>query len=164
MKTVGKATIAMSLIAVILGELARSATAQGASESQAFINPKDIKWGAAPPSMPKGAKIAVLQGDPSKPGPFVIRLMVLTGYKIPPHWHTQDESLTVISGTFYFGTGDKVETIEAHTLTAGGFHFLSAKDHHYLVAKSQAVIQVNGKGPFDITYVNPGDDPQKARK
>jgi len=143
MKTLGKTTIAMSLIAVILGSLASSAIAQGASESQAFINPRDIKWSAAPPSMPKGARIAVLQGDPSKPGPFVIRLMVPTGYMIPPHWHTQDESLTVISGTFYFGTGKKVETSKTHTLTAGGFHFLSGKDHHYLVAKSQAVIQVN---------------------
>jgi quercetin dioxygenase-like cupin family protein len=164
MKTLGKATIAMSLIAVILASLASSAIAQEASESQVFINPKDIKWGAAPPSMPKGARIAALQGDPSKPGPFVIRLMVPTGYKIPPHWHTQDESLTVISGTFYFGTGDKVETGTTHTLTAGGFHFLSGKGHHYLVAKSQAVIQVNGNGPFDMTYVDPDDDPQKAKK
>ena len=163
MKTLGK-TIAVSLVAVILGSFASSVLPQGASESHVSINPKDIKWGAAPPSMPKGAKIAVLQGDPSKPGPFVIRLMVPTGYKIPPHWHTQDESLTVISGTFYFGTSDKVETSMAHTLTAGGFQFLSGKDHHYLVAKSQAVIQVNGNGPFDITYVSPDDDPQKAKK
>ena len=162
MKTLG-ATITMSLVAVVLGSLASSIVAQGMSESEGFVNPKDIKWGTAPPSMPKGAEIAVLQGDPAKAGPFVIRLMVPPGYKIPPHWHTQDESLTVISGTFYFGTGDKVETSQAHTLTAGAFHFLSGKDHHYLVAKSEAVIQVNGNGPFDITYVN-ADDPQKAKK
>jgi quercetin dioxygenase-like cupin family protein len=133
-----KTTIAMSLVAVVLGSLASSVAAQGTSDG--FVNPKDIKWGAAPPSMPKGAKISVLQGDPGKPGPFVIRLMVPPGYKIPPHWHTQDESLTVISGTFYFGTGDKVERSKAHTLTAGAFHYLSGKDHHYLVAKSEAVI------------------------
>ncbi|HKE41800.1 MAG TPA: cupin domain-containing protein [Casimicrobiaceae bacterium] len=150
--------IAMSMVAVVLGSLA---TSVAATESDAFVNPKDIKWGPAPPSMPKGAKIAVLQGDPSKAGPFVIRLMVPPGYKIPPHWHTQDESLTVISGTFSFGTGDKVETSKAHTLTAGAFHFLSGKDHHYLVAKSEAVIQVNGNGPFDMTYVNADDDPAK---
>ena len=107
----------LMLIAVILWSLASPVLAQGTSETQGFINPKDIKWGAAPPAMPKGAKIAVLQGDPSKPGPFVMRLLVPAGYKIPPHWHTQDESLTVISGTFYFGTGEKVETSRAHTLT-----------------------------------------------
>ncbi len=163
MKTLGKATNAISLMAVILGSLASSAIAQGASETQGFINPKDIKWGAAPPSMPKGARFAVLQGDPAKPGPFVIRLMVPSGYRIPPHRHTQDESLTVISGTLYFGTGDKVETDKTHTLTAGGFHFLSGKDHHYLVAKSRAIIQVNSNGPFDMTYVNPDDDSQKVQ-
>jgi quercetin dioxygenase-like cupin family protein len=96
-------------------------------------------------------------------GTFVMRLMVPPGNRIPPHWHTQDESLTVISGTFYIGTGDKVEMNKAHTLTAGGFHFLSGKDHHYLVAKGQAVIQGNGNGPFDMTYVDPDDDPQKAK-
>jgi quercetin dioxygenase-like cupin family protein len=165
MKTLGKKTSAVSLVALILAGLAGSALAQGASERGAFINPSDIKWGAAPPSMPKGMKIAVLQGDPGKPGPFVIRLMVPPGGKIPPHWHSQDESLTVIAGTLYFGPGDKIEISKAHTVTAGAFHFLAGKDHHYLVAKSQAVVQVNGNGPFDITYINPeDDDPQIAKK
>jgi quercetin dioxygenase-like cupin family protein len=164
MKTLGKKTSMVSLVAVILGGLAGSVLAQGATPSEAFINPTDIKWGAAPPSMPQGTKIAVLQGDPSKPGPFVIRLMVPPGSKIPPHWHSQDESLTVIAGTLYFGSGDKIETSKAHTLTAGGFHFLAGNDHHYVVAKSQAVVQVNGNGPFDIMYSNSDDDPQKAKK
>ena len=164
MTTLGEKTSATFLVVVILGALTVSVSARAASETEGFINPKDIKWGAAPPSMPKGAKIAVLQGDPGKSGPFVIRLMVPPGYKIAPHWHSQDESLTVISGTLYFGTGDKVETSKAHTLTAGAFHFLSGKDHHYVVAKTQAIVQVNGNGPFDMTYVDPGDDPQKAKK
>jgi len=154
----------LTLAAVILGSLTGSASAQGTSHGEGFINPKDIKWAAAPPSMPTGAKIAVLQGDPGKSGPFVMRLMVPPGYQIPPHWHTQDESLTVISGTFYFGPGDKVETSKAHTLAPGAFHFLSGKDHHFLVAKSEAVIQINGNGPFDVTYINPDDDPLKAKQ
>ena len=154
----------LSLVAVLLSSLATSAFAQAKNEGQIFISPEDIKWAAAPPSMPKGAKIAVLQGDPGKPGPFVMRLMVPPGYTIAPHWHTQDESLTVISGTLYFGAGDKVETSKAHTVTPGSFHFLSGKDHHYLVAKSEAVIQINGNGPFDVTYINPGPDLKTARK
>src|SRR5215467_4101971 len=122
MKTLST-TIALSLVAVVLGSLATSVAAQGASEG--FVNSKDIKWGAAPPAIPKGAQIAVLQGDPFKSGPFVMRLKVPAGYQIPPHWHTQDESLTVISGSFYFGKGDKAETSNAPTITAGAFHFLS---------------------------------------
>lgn len=164
MKTLGKTLSAASLVAVILGTLAGSVSAQGAGASEAFINAKDIKWGAAPPSMPKGAKIAILQGDPGKSGPFVIRLKVPPGYEIPPHWHSQDESLTVIAGALYFGSGDKIDTSHARTLTAGAFHFLSGKDHHYLVAKSEAVVQVNGSGPFDIMYSNSHDDPQTAKK
>jgi len=163
MKTSTK-TKAISLAVIILGALAGPALAQGTSDKESFVNPKDIKWGDAPPSMPKGAKIAVLQGDPGKPGPFVLRLMVPAGYKIAPHWHSQDESLTVISGTLNFGIGDKPETGKTHALTAGGFHFLSGKDHHYVVAKTPTVIQVSGSGPFDMTYINPDDDPQKAKK
>ena len=163
MKIFGKTANAMSLVAAILVGLAGPASAQGTSASELFINSKDIKWGAVPPSLPKGAKIAVLQGDPGKSGPFVIRLMVPPGYKIPPHSHSQDESLTVIEGTLYFGPGDKIDTSKAQTVTAGGFHFLSGKDHHYLVAKSQAVVQVSGNGPFDITYIDSDDDPQNAK-
>lgn len=163
MQTLRKAAGALSLLAVVLVGVDGSASAQGSGGSP-FINASDIKWGPAPPSMPKGAKIAVLQGDPGKPGPFVIRLMVPAGYKVAPHWHSQDESLTVISGALAFGTGDKVETSKSHTLTAGGFHSLAGKDHHYVVAKTQAVLQVSGTGPFDMTYVNADDDPQKAKK
>jgi quercetin dioxygenase-like cupin family protein len=163
MNTSGK-TAAMALAAIVLGAMAAPALAQGTSDKEVFINSKDIKWGDAPPSIPKGAKLAVLQGDPGKPGPFVIRLMLPPGFKLPPHAHSQDESLTVISGTFYFGTGDKIEMSKAHALNAGGFHALSAGDHHYAFAKAQTVVQVNGMGPFNITYINPDDDPQKAKK
>lgn len=160
MKTPGKASIVNTVIAVILAGLASAAIA---GESDGFVNPKDIHWGPAPAAIPKGAKIAVLQGDPFKSGPFVIRLMVPAGYEIPPHWHTQDESLTVISGSFYFGTGDKAETRNAPTISAGAFHHLSGKDHHYLVARTASVIQINGNGPFDVTYINAVDDPRKSR-
>lgn len=163
MNTLGKTSV-VALAAIILGALAGPVLAQGTSDKEVFINSKDIKWGDAPPSVPKGARLAVLQGDPGKQGPFVIRLMFPPGYKLPPHAHAQDESLTVISGTFYFGTGDKIDMSKAHPLSAGGFHALSAGDHHYAFAKAQTVVQVNGMGPFNITYINPDDDPQKAKK
>ena len=65
---------AISLALIVLAALIGPGLSQGASDHEGFVNPKDIKWGDAPPSLPKGAKIAVLQGDPGKPGPFVIRL------------------------------------------------------------------------------------------
>jgi mannose-6-phosphate isomerase-like protein (cupin superfamily) len=129
-----------------------------------FLNPNDIKWGPAPASLPKGAKVAVLHGDPGKSGPFVLRLKAPAGYKIPPHWHTQSEQLTIISGTFYLGSGDKQNASEAHAVKAGGFHYLPAKAHHYAYTKGPTVIQVNGEGPFDLNYINADDDPQKTAK
>ncbi len=128
------------------------------------INPGDVKWGGAPPDIPKGAQMAVLSGDPSKPEPFVVRLKMPAGYKIAPHWHTQAENLTVISGAFYLGGGDKVDKASAYRLTAGGFHYLPATAHHYAYTNTATVLQIHGQGPFDITYVNPKDDPSKAAK
>lgn len=138
--------------------------AADAPDSQTFVDPNAIKWGDAPPTLPKGAKAAVLSGDPGKAGPFVLRLSSPAGYKIPPHWHSQMENLTVISGTLYLGIGDKAEEAKAHALKAGGFHHLPAKTHHYAFTKAPTVIQVNGEGPFDIHYLNDADDPQKAAK
>jgi Domain of unknown function (DUF4437) len=140
-----------------------ASTASGAGDSL-FINPGDLKWGAAPPALPKGAKISVLYGDPFKSGPFVVRLMAPAGYRIPPHWHSQIENLTVISGVLNLGEGDQLDKAHAHALKAGGYHYLPAKAHHYAFTSVPTVIQIHGEGPFDIVYINDKDDPQKAAK
>jgi quercetin dioxygenase-like cupin family protein len=130
-----------------------------------IMNKQDIKWGAAPSSLPKGAKIAVLNGDPGKPGQFTVRLQMPAGYKIAPHWHSQDENLTLISGVMYLGMGEKTDAAKATVLKAGAYHYLPAKTNHYAFTKGQAtVIQVSGEGPFDINWVNPADDPEKMAK
>ena len=133
---------------------------------QIYMNPGDMKWGDAPPNLPKGAKITVLSGDPGKDGWFVARLKMPAHYRIPAHWHSQDEDLTVISGTMYLAEGDKLETKHAHGMKAGAYHHLPAKAHHYAYTKAATVVQINGKGPFDINYIDPNDDPMKgaARK
>src|SRR5262245_58725822 len=74
--------------------------------SHVMVEAASLKWGDAPPSLPPGAKAAVVSGDPSKPGPFVVRLQVPSGYKIAPHWHPGDENVTVFSGTVAIGMGD----------------------------------------------------------
>jgi ketosteroid isomerase-like protein len=64
-----------------------------------MLAPGELKWGDAPPSLPPGAKMAVVQGDPTQAQPFVVRAQVPAGYKVPPHWHPGDENITVLSGT-----------------------------------------------------------------
>jgi mannose-6-phosphate isomerase-like protein (cupin superfamily) len=122
------------------------------------VNADEIKWGDGPPDLPKGVQLAVLHGDPSKKAPFTLRLKMPDGYKIPPHWHTKDEQLTILSGTFILHMGDTMDA-PASTLTAGGFHFLPGKMHHAAEAKGATTLQLDGIGPFDIHYLNPADNP-----
>lgn len=152
--------------AVLLAPLAASSPA-GAEEpitaGMEMVNPAAMKWGDAPASLPKGAKLAVLYGDPGKEGPFVIRLKTPGGYKVPPQWHTQSEYLTVISGALYLGGGDKMDASQAHALKAGGFHYLPGKAHHFAFSKVPTVVQIHGMGPLDINYLDPKDDPSGKR-
>jgi quercetin dioxygenase-like cupin family protein len=135
--------------------------AQAAEETHVIASPATVKWGDAPPSFPKGAQLAVLHGDPGKAGPFALYMKMPAGYKIPAHWHSQDENLVIVSGTFYAGMGDKLDEKKAQALKAGSYVFMPAKMHHYAFAKSPAVVELHGTGPFDITYIDPKDDPQK---
>ncbi|WP_211462718.1 cupin domain-containing protein [Collimonas silvisoli] len=133
------------------------------AENPTFLNPQDMKWGAAPPSVPKGAKLAVLYGDPSKEGAYAFRAKLPAGYVLPPHFHTKDENLTVLSGALYLGMSDTLDKKSAHVLKSGGFHHLPGKVHHYAYTKTATLIQVSGDGPFDINYLNPADDPQAKK-
>jgi quercetin dioxygenase-like cupin family protein len=158
-------TLRLSFAAAALTALAFPASrAADAAMDSMMVNPGAVKWGEAPPSVPKGAKLAVLNGDPSKPGPFTMRLQLPAGYKIAPHTHTQSENLTVLSGALYLGMGEKMDMQKGKALQAGGYHFLPGKTAHYAYTKAATVVQVHGDGPFDINYLNPADNPEKSAK
>lgn len=138
--------------------LACTALAQAQSKP---VNADSIKWGPAPAALPPGAEIAVIAGDPSKPAPYVLRLKMPANYRIPAHHHPTTEYVTVISGKFHIGMGDKLDMKRGIQLRAGGFGEAPAKMNHYAWTTSETVVQVHGEGPFAITYVNPADDPSK---
>jgi hypothetical protein len=122
--------------------------------------PDDIKWGDAPPVLAAPAKLAVVDGNPMKAGGYyTVRLQVPDGYKIMPHWHPVAEHLTVMSGSFNIGMGDKMDESAAKALPAGSYGVMPAHMHHFAVAKGATVVQISGMGPFALTYVNPADDP-----
>lgn len=126
------------------------------------LSPDDLKWGPSPPSMPAGAEMAVLEGDPTKAGvPFTLRAKLPDGYTVPPHWHPTDERVTVLQGTLLVDHADKVDLATAHAMAAGSFMKMPKQMHHYASAKGETIIQVSATGPFAITYVNPADDPRK---
>ena len=132
-----------------------------ASPVAAQVNSGDLKWGPAPAVFPAGAQMAVLSGDPTKAGVFVIRLKVPAGYKIPAHHHPTDEYVTVISGDLSLGMGDKLDPAKAAKLAPGGFAMAGAKMNHFAFSTDGAVVQVSAEGPFQLTYVNPADDPTR---
>jgi quercetin dioxygenase-like cupin family protein len=119
-----------------------------------------LGWGPAPAVFPAGAKMAVLQGDPSKAEVYAVRLDMPSGYKVPPHFHPTDEHVTVISGTFLVGMGDSLDAAHTTALPAGAFITAGANMHHYAIARGRTVVQVHGMGPFALTYVHPQDQPR----
>ncbi|HKT31181.1 MAG TPA: cupin domain-containing protein [Gammaproteobacteria bacterium] len=127
------------------------------------LQPEEITWGSAPPVLPAGVKLAVLAGDPTGTGAVTLRLKMPAGYRIPPHWHPTDERVTVISGTLGIGMGDKLDRKHAKVLKVGGYAVAPANMHHFAWTKTGAVVQVDLMGPFQITYVNPADDPSKKQ-
>jgi quercetin dioxygenase-like cupin family protein len=150
------------MIKLALGLVALSLTTSAAlGEDMVVATPDALKWGPAPPSLPKGAQMAVLSGDPSGNGPYMIRSKLPAGYQVPAHNHPTVENVTVISGTSNVGMGDKLDKKHAQALKAGGFFSMPAKMNHYAWATSAIVLQIHGQGPFVVNYVNPADDPSK---
>jgi Domain of unknown function (DUF4437) len=136
-----------------------------AGQAHTMITPNDVKWGPAPPFLPAGAQLAILDGDPSKAGrPFVLRIKMPDGYKVPPHWHPVDENITVIEGVFMMGVGEKFDQGAAREMTVGSYARMPKGLRHYAWAKGETVVQAHGAGPFEITYVNPTDDPRRLTK
>jgi quercetin dioxygenase-like cupin family protein len=126
--------------------------------------PTALKWSDGPASLPPGAKIAVLEGDPEKEGPFVFRVKVPDGYRIPPHTHPKPERVTIISGEFHLGMGDKFDKTKGETLPAGTYGVWPAGMKHYVWVKGETIVQFHGSGPWVIQYLNPSDDPHNKKK
>ena len=125
-----------------------------------MLTPGDLTW-VEVPSLPLGAKLALIEGPLNEPVPFTFRLQFPANYQIPAHWHPAVEQVTVISGTVNMGIGDKLDTQKTKPLGPGSMAIMQSKTNHFVWTKEEAVVQLNGTGPWGITYVNPADDPRK---
>ena len=140
------------VLVVIVALLAGSAVQTGARPS--------LTWGPAPPSLPRGAKLAVVSGDPGQAGPFVIQLKFPPGYAVPPHRHPTDEHVTVVHGALTLGMGPVMDEGRRTVLGRGDSVVAAANMNHYASTTQGAIVQISARGPFQITYVNPADDPR----
>lgn len=156
----------MWLFAALLAGTGMWAAAQdhAAKVEHIIVTPDDLKWVDAPPSMPPGAKLALIEGNPQKPGLLAMRLKLPRNYKLMPHTHPADEHVTVISGTFYFGPMDTPDESKAKKLPSGSFAMMPAGSPMYGFTKDEeCIIQIHAMGPWGIKYVNPADDPRNKK-
>jgi hypothetical protein len=121
-----------------------------------------LQWGPAPPGLPAGGRIAVLDGDPTKAGAFTIRLEAPQGYEVRPHHHPTSEKVRVIEGAFSVGHGKQWEEGKLAPLAVGTELDLAANEPHFVRATERSIVEIRSEGPFEITYENPSDDPRKA--
>jgi len=135
-----------------------AAWAQSATHMMA--TPDELKWTDVP-SLPAGAKLAVIEGPLNEAVPFTFRLKFPSNYQIPAHWHPAIEHVTVITGSFNMGTGDKLDRSKTKALSAGGVAIMQPKTNHFAWTTGETIVQVHGVGPWAINYVNPADDPRK---
>lgn len=151
--------VAMSCVLSLASGAWLVAGAQHAGDHM-MMSPEDMKWSAVP-SLPKGAEITVIEGPLSEAKPFTARLKFPANYRIPPHFHPAIEHVTVISGKFHMGVGDRFDAGKGHGLATGGVAIMQAGVHHYAWTEEPTIVQVHGVGPWGVTYVNPEDDPRK---
>ena len=163
-----KTTSLITLVAVALlgtaGAEEKQPGGTGHGSGHAIYSPEKIQWQDGPPALPPGAKFAILEGDPAKEGFVTMRLRLPDGYKIPPHIHPKTERVTVLSGTFNLGMGEKFEQSSTQPMPAGSFGFWPAGMKHFAWVKGETVIQLHGPGPWKIEYLNPADDPRNAKR
>ncbi len=161
MKTFASVIIVASLF--VTGVTGASVAMRAEHHPHAAQNLKDAKWSPAPPLLPKGAEIAVLDGDPTKPAPYTVRLRFPANYAIPAHSHPTDENVVVTSGALTFGMGDALAKKAAgnKTLGVGGYALMPANMNHYACTAAQATtIVLYGQGPVEFKYVKASDDPR----
>ena len=159
-ETVSRITLFVVLGAGVLA-VSVAANPPATESAHIMVTPGDVTWTDGPPALPAGSRVAVIEGDPKNPGLFAMRLKLPANYRIQPHWHPADEHVTVISGTFNMGMGDKFDASTGSALPVGSFAVMPAKAHHFAFTKEETVVQIHGIGPWAINYLNPEDDPRK---
>jgi len=133
---------------------------EGPDEHLLFA-PDEIQWEDGPGSLEPGAEMAMLEGDLAEPEIFTMRLRFPDGFTIAPHSHPNVERLTVISGTFYLGTGDEMDPDTAEPLEAGSYMSMPPGTNHYAIAEGETIVQISTLGPWEVEYVDPEDDPRE---
>ena len=155
---------ALVVLFAVVFDQARLSAQETQSGGMRLYPSTTIEWKPGPAALPPGAKMAALEGDPTKEGPFVVRFQFPDGYHVAPHTHPKTERVTVISGTLLLAIGEALDRSSAKKLPAGSFGYWPAGMKHTAWSEGETVIQLHGIGPWQINYVDPADDPRNVKK
>jgi quercetin dioxygenase-like cupin family protein len=142
-----------SQLAMLAGLALAVTSAFAQSTSTGIVKlPQDIEFKGPLTGPPQ---TVVLYGDPTKPGVFVTRVKFSGGWKDMPHWHPDEvRTVVVLSGTLYFGSGEKWDESKFKAYPAGTFYSEPSEAPHYTWAKDgEVIIQVTGVGPTGKTFI-----------
>jgi len=131
-----------------------------AADDHMMMTANELKW-APSAALPAGAQIAVIEGPLSEPAPFIARVKFPANTKVPGHWHSAIEHVTVLSGVMHMGTGDKLDTSKTRAFGPGSVTIMQPGTRHFAWFGEETIIQLHGVGPWTVTYVDPADDPRK---
>lgn len=146
--------VGIALAIVVAGASLTVAQADSVGRSAVAVTPAEMKWTAQGGLAAAGMEQLNLVGDPSKPGPYTLRLKFPKGYKVAPHTHPDSREVTVLSGTYATGYGEKFDEAGLKVLPAGSFYTEPANAPHYIEIKEDVVLQVSGKGPSGRQFVD----------
>lgn len=151
----------LPLAAFVLGSLTVVSASAEDHAGHISIVPSEIKWTDAP-SIGPGAQLTVLEGNLKEAAPFTFRVKLPPNFKIAPHIHPVFERVTVLSGTFHLGIGQKFDSAKARPYPSGAVTMMPAGMPMFAFTdKEETIIQIHGTGPWGINYLNPTDDPRK---
>jgi quercetin dioxygenase-like cupin family protein len=141
--------------------LSETAQTQSTTPVSIQVTPAEVKWMPFP-GLPPGAQIAVIYGNPAKPGLYALLLKLPPDFKEPPHSHPVEQVVTVLSGAVYTALGESYDPNKLKMLPAGSLYTTPANTPHFSETRGEGVIlQATGVGPSGTQYVNPADDPRK---
>lgn len=151
-----KLSVALGALALLGGAPILHSQAVAAQRTVEVFNPDKLVWTAVGAPFPPGAFAAPMEGNPDEPGAYTIRFKCPAGYTIAPHWHPDDEHVTVIQGEMYIAMGSKVgDRSHMMRVAPGGFTLVPNHEAHYaIVGDMETILQIHGVGPWGITFVD----------
>ena len=158
MKSYKMSTCTAVVVALLGASLPVAGWAQQADHHK-YVRAADLKWGPVA-SLPPGVQIAVIEGPMNQAVPFTVRLKFPANTRVAPHTHPAVERVTVLSGTFHMGMGEKFDRAATHPIRAGDMMFMPPGTPHFAWSEGETVVQVHGTGPWGLNYINAADDPR----